>query len=187
MQLKPYPTGKQRANSARKIRKLASKIRDRIRPAKDKNNKEIFLYGNVAPATFTKGLPHNKYGLAKKNDLNELIEFINQERPNEQFEFEDPEGYDVPHGVDKNFRPWESPLAGHVYSIMGADAGELAIPPAPRIGSGELIAEMAEVYALALLRDISFEDISAGKGEAGSINACVKKISWFKADRKSVV
>lgn len=36
--------------------------------------------------------------------------------------------------------------------------------PAPRVGSSELAAEMAEVYALAILRDVPFTEICQGGG-----------------------
>ena len=61
------------------------------------------------------------------------------------------------------WRGWESPRAGHVYELEGPDSGSVAMAPAPRIVSSELAAEMAEVYALALLRDVRFTDIVSGK------------------------
>ena len=54
-------------------------------------------------------------------------------------------------------RNWESPLAGHQFVLEGPDPGDLAMAPAPALGGDELCAEMAEVYAMALLRDCSFE------------------------------
>ena len=58
------------------------------------------------------------------------------------------------------WRGWESPRSGHVYELEGPDAGSVAMTPAPRICSSELVAEMAEVYAMAILRDVSFKNIS---------------------------
>lgn len=66
-----------------------------------------------------------------------------------------------------DWRGWESPRCGHVYELEGPDAGTVAMSPAPRIGSDELSAEMAEVYSLALLRDIPFTEIS-GIGDKGN-------------------
>ena len=56
-------------------------------------------------------------------------------------------------------RNWESPLGGHQYDLMGPDAGDLAMVAAPKVGKSELTAELAEVYAMALLRDVSFEQM----------------------------
>lgn len=51
-------------------------------------------------------------------------------------------------------RKWEAPTAGFVYSLQGPDAQAVTMPPAPALGSTELAYEMAEVYELALLRDV---------------------------------
>lgn len=55
---------------------------------------------------------------------------------------------------DCAFREWESPTAGLDYVLEGPDPLSLAIPPAPAAGSTELLAEMAEVYQMALHRDL---------------------------------
>ncbi|MEM9710181.1 MAG: bromoperoxidase [Pseudomonadota bacterium] len=55
-------------------------------------------------------------------------------------------------------RALESPLAGFQYDLQGPDAGAVSIAAAPRVGSDELVAEMAEVYALAVIRDVPFAD-----------------------------
>lgn len=59
-------------------------------------------------------------------------------------------------------RAWESQSAGLAFDLEGPDAQAVTMPPPPAandvIGSrGELIAEMAEVYAQALLRDIPLQ------------------------------
>ena len=40
------------------------------------------------------------------------------------------------------------------------------MPPAPELGGDELTAEMGEVYAQALLRDVPFTDITQGEGQS---------------------
>ena len=81
------------------------------------------------------------------------------------------------HGDDTGHRKWEAPTAGFVYDLQGPDAQAVTMPPAPQIvvqktadkkhgvygkareslhaieANPELVAEMAEVYWLALLRD----------------------------------
>ncbi|MEM6770154.1 MAG: vanadium-dependent haloperoxidase [Bacteroidota bacterium] len=59
-------------------------------------------------------------------------------------------------------RAWESQSAGLAFDLQGPDAQAVTMPPAPEIGSDELTAEMGEVYAQALLRDIPFKNMSAG-------------------------
>lgn len=56
-------------------------------------------------------------------------------------------------------RAWESAGAGLVFDLEGPDAQAVTMPPAPRLDSPELAAEMAEVYAQALLRDVHFSEL----------------------------
>ncbi len=61
------------------------------------------------------------------------------------------------------YRRWEAPTAGFVFDLQGPDAQAVTMPPAPSLegaDSDELIAEMAEVYLLALLRDVPFSEFS---------------------------
>lgn len=59
-------------------------------------------------------------------------------------------------------RSWESQSAGLSFDLQGPDAQAVTMPPHPELGSDELTAEMAEVYAQALLRDVPFHAMSAG-------------------------
>lgn len=65
-------------------------------------------------------------------------------------------------GGPVDVRAWESQSAGNSYDLEGPDAQALAMPPAPKLGSPELSAEMAEVYAQAILRDVPFNAYSPG-------------------------
>lgn len=58
------------------------------------------------------------------------------------------------------FRRWESPLAGLYFENQGPDPDGVAMPPAPRFGGSELCAEMAELYAMAVTRDMDLSDLS---------------------------
>jgi len=57
---------------------------------------------------------------------------------------------------DNPIRAWESPSAGLTFEMHGPDSHNVTMPPAPELGSDQLTFEMAEVYWLALLRDIPF-------------------------------
>lgn len=57
------------------------------------------------------------------------------------------------------FRKFESPLTGLYYDNQGADLGSVAMHAAPELGSSELVAEIAEVYAMAVTRDMTFEEL----------------------------
>ena len=54
--------------------------------------------------------------------------------------------------VGAKVRAWESAGAGNVLELEGPDAQAVTMPPAPRFDGPELTAEVAEVYAMALLR-----------------------------------
>ena len=130
-------------------------------------------------SAFTKGLPHNATtGLVNNPDHFQLLV-----RAIDSGDFRD--FRDTPLGHDGNcggtvctppawlsakaqsfpgltVRAWESQSAGLSYDLQGPDAQAVTMPPAPTIGSDELTAEMAEVYAQALLRDVPFRNFSVG-------------------------
>ena len=89
-------------------------------------------------------------------------------------------------------RAWESQGAGRTFDLEGPDAQAVNMPPAPALGSDELIAEIAEVYAQALLRDVPFTQIVDGSGKADcykcksdvtvkTLLKLLNKLDWFKS------
>lgn len=186
----PDPAGSERARKAKDLRDLATEV-SRLHPqALTRSNGEEADHGprNDAdgnpigaryPANFTKGLEHDECGLvAEVEDYRCLVEAINAPDPT-LFEKHvvgagdtDLEYHCTIETTDKktgkkkrkspNWRGWESPRAGHVYELEGPDPGAVGMAPAPRVGSSELAAEMAEVYGLALLRDVPFTTIAKG-------------------------
>ncbi|MEM6610167.1 MAG: vanadium-dependent haloperoxidase [Pseudomonadota bacterium] len=62
-------------------------------------------------------------------------------------------------------RQWEAPTAGLVYDLQGPDAQAVTMAPAPALCSDELTFEMAEVYELALLRDVPLTSFGTGGGD----------------------
>ncbi|MGB7395710.1 MAG: vanadium-dependent haloperoxidase [Pricia sp.] len=71
-------------------------------------------------------------------------------------------------GGNVPIRAWESQSAGNSYDLEGPDAQAVTMPPAPKLGSAELDAEMAEIYAQALLRDTPFNAMTPGVTGIGS-------------------
>lgn len=153
-------------------------------------------------ASFTKGLPHNfNNGLVNKpEDFQKFIKGIDSGDPRDFI--------DTPLGPqDKKWkstkannkainndtkklklRAWESQSAGNTYDLEGPDSHAVTMPPAPAIGSEELIAEMGEVYAQALLRDVPFTEIVNGSGKVLSNESLtvenvidsLNNLCWFK-------
>ena len=169
----PDPAGSERARKARDFRNLASEI-SRLHPqAATRNNGEETDHSDYYPANFTKGLLHDTNGLlVYGEDYLCFVEAINSPDPT-RFEKHVDSAADhevtfrctVDGAGDVKWRGWESPRCGHVYELEGPDAGAVGMAPAPRVGSSELAAEMAEVYGLALLRDVPFTKICSGGNE----------------------
>lgn len=175
-----------RHDTARRRRDAATGIADARTPVITRRNGESDLYPGIWPTNFHKGIPHDCFGRPDPiafaefgtalsgaaipagvyapfnvalGPLGETGANVSANRAGAE------EGF-VPvvrfhtvlaDGQNIRVRNWESPLAGHVYDLQGPDAGDVGIAPAPSLQGGELVAEMAEVYALALLRDTPFE------------------------------
>lgn len=81
-------------------------------------------------------------------------------------------------------RAWESAGAGLTFDLEGPDAQSLSMPPAPTLDSAELIAEMAEVYEMALLRDVPFVDFATDSKVAAAIER-LNNLDWFQGSKLS--
>jgi hypothetical protein len=183
---RPIPEGEQRAVHAAEVRDTATEVAANRPHAETRTNGEEEAYHDLFPASFTKGLAHNKFGLlSKAGDYRKFVQAINGPDPtyfdrcvisakDREVAFkckvppaekgceEDPCDGEL---VLPEWRGWESPRAGHGYDLEGPDAGAVGMAPAPRVDSPELAFEMAEVYGLALLRDVPFSEIEKGKGD----------------------
>ncbi len=84
--------------------------------------------------------------------------------------------------VEPSVRAWESQGAGLTFDLEGPDAQSVTMPPCPSLDSQELISEMAEVYWMALCRDIPFANWS-GDATIGSASNSLKFLWWFRNDR----
>jgi hypothetical protein len=84
----------------------------------------------------------------------------------------------LPYVLDEHdLQPWQrlyflflgypafAPTAGIVYELSGPDPQSVTMPPAPALGSTELAYEMAEVYELALLRDVRLTEFGEGSAD----------------------
>lgn len=170
----PTPAGSSRAKLAKRQRDLATEVA-RLTPQAltQANNEELDATsgGAAYPANFTKGLAHDDNGLLEEaKDYHYFVEAINAP-DSALFDSHVHSAIDAGKifnckvdGNDLEWRGWESPRSGHVYELEGLDCGAVAMAPAPRVSSSEMAAEMAEVYSLAILRDVPFTDIQNGGG-----------------------
>lgn len=182
--LSPTPRQDQRSEVCERVRIEAANLsRKRLGAAIDQKNNRESMTLNPPVMTFTKSMPHDNYGIVAGSDFEVMIGEINQEGTNGNqspflgtYTSMKPATFDIPlyqgdyntiadDVVNKGPRGWESPLSGHVFELEGPDPDAVAMPPAPKLGSAELTAEMAEVYVMALCRDIPFKKIEDGSGK----------------------
>ena len=115
-------------------------------------------------ASYSKGLPHDALGQV---DLGAYDTFLRALRSGDPADFER-----ITLGLGRKLT---SPQAGLAFDLEGADSHHLAIPAAPRFDSAEIAGEAAEVYWMALLRDIPFTSYDSDPGVA----AAADDLSWF--------
>ncbi len=152
-----------RRSSAKAVREEANKIAF-LRPISPHvSNGEESEYRNSAGelsyiANYHKGLPHpNALGEVDPVAYRAMVRALNSGSP-ELFEA-------IPLGLGRKLT---NPQAGLAVDLEGPDAQSPAIPPAPRIDSAENAAEMAELYWMALLRDIPFSDYESNANAAAA-------------------
>jgi hypothetical protein len=145
------------------------------------NNGEEAEYRTPSPAgplqyiaNYTKGLPHTLIGEVFPAAYRALLKALDSQNP-DHFE-------QIPLGLPATGRRLTNPQAGLAFDLEGPDAQELTIPPAPRIDGPENSAEMAELYWMALLRDVSFRDYGTGAGTDGGANNSAAAAASLTAD-----
>ncbi len=147
----------------------AELARSRPHPAHEANGDEQRLAQARYGMSFTKGLEHSK--------TNGLI--VNA-ADFEAFRSAVDEGYidaftdavNVP--TNQRRRQWEAPTAGLVFELEGPDPQAVTMSPAPALGESELCYEMAEVYELALLRDVPLTNFEEGNNQ---LDAAIKRLN----------
>ena len=88
--------------------------------------------------------------------------------------------------ADAPARQWEAPTAGLAFDLEGPDAQAVTMAPAPALGSRELAYEMAEVYELALLRDVSFSEFEVPIGPGNEVEQSVQRLCGVIADPAAI-
>jgi len=143
-------------------------------------------------ANYTKGLPHHeKDGLICNPD--DYQKFVRGIDSGDTRDFIDtplgPKGstadmpiewksqYTQRQSVD--VRAWESAGAGNVFDLEGPDAQSVAMPPAPTLNSAEFVAEVAEVYEMAMLRDVPFTEFDTDPTVAAAVER-LNNLDWFR-------
>ncbi|MGV6849909.1 MAG: vanadium-dependent haloperoxidase [Marinibacterium sp.] len=153
----------------------AEMARARPHPVHKANPDEQRYASAHYPMSFTKGLHHEpNLGVVETCAHFEAFRSAIDEGYIEPFTTRVP----VPVDATCGRRPWEAPTAGVVYDLEGPDAQSVTMPPAPALCSDELTFEMAEVYELALLRDVPLTSFDTGGGaQQADIDAAIARLS----------
>ncbi|WNG44855.1 hypothetical protein F0U60_12690 [Archangium minus] len=117
---------------------------------------------------YSKGLPHNALGEVEPAAYNALLRAIDTGR------FEDFEAIPLG-GLVRLFNP----MGGLTYDLVGPDAAALSYEPPPALASPEAAAQMAELYWMALCRDIPFTDYPTDP----TIAAAIEDLSRYSGYR----
>lgn len=143
--------------------------------------------------SFTKGLPHDyDTGLiTEEKDFQTFVDGICSGDPEKikatplGLPFRGKERWISAKSQSVNkIRAWESAGAGLTFDLQGPDAQSVTMPPAPKLGSDEMTAEMAEVYCQAILRDIPFTEFCTHP----TVKKCwaiLQKLPYFKNEQRN--
>ena len=115
-------------------------------------------------ASFTKGLPHDGDGLVDGMAYRGLLKALE-------------DGSVAAFAALPGQGRFVDPTAGLGSELMGPDPPALALGPAPQIDSAEAAAELAELYWMALLRDVPFREFE----EAAPVGQAVAQLNRFYA------
>jgi hypothetical protein len=147
-----------RADRAQEIRLEAAAFQ-RARPLPTHtNNGDEALYPSRF-ASFSKGLPHNAVGEPVLTQYDALLAAILSGNP-----------ADFEAIVLGGERKLANPLAGYAYVLEGADPHAIAMRPAPTFTSAEVAGEMEELYWMALVRDVRFDQYGSDSTVAQAVN-----------------
>ncbi|MDE5107365.1 MAG: LamG domain-containing protein, partial [Trichodesmium sp. St17_bin3_1_1] len=186
---------RERSQKSYSIRVDAAELaRSRQHPIHEANGDEQRYGGDKYFMSFTKGLIHNPTtGLLE--DPKDFVEFrraidngfidpfTDRVRHGAKYKVNDQGNIveeDNPQNLD--FRQWEAPTAGVVHELEGPDPQAVTIPPAPplldstRNTNPELIFEMAEVYELAILRDVPLNNFD-NKNTTDELTASIARLN----------
>lgn len=150
-----YPAllGVPRANTAYEIRTDSADRERKVPIPPHPNNGDENRYANYI-GNYSKGLQHSAIGEVLPEAYEALLNAIRRGR------FQDYERLRPFLGSPDPARQRQivNPAAANSYDLEGADAGQLYMRPAPAFASAEEAGEMVELYWMALLRDVNFDD-----------------------------
>jgi hypothetical protein len=155
-------TGRERQVESFKIRLDAAKQELRRPPVHHPTNGDEERFPNRI-GNFSKTLPHNELGEVDPAAYDALLEAL------EAGDFKLME--QVPRAGGR----FTNPLGGLAFTLEGPDTAAVELNPPPSIASPEWAADLAELYWMALLRDVPFSEYDSHPlareacGESGAV------------------
>jgi len=162
--------GIQRRNACWQFRRSAAdNNRFQPLPAHPDNGDEA-RYANRL-GSYSKALPHNSFGEVDPTAYGSLLRALSTRRPS-----------DFDAIVLGGSAKLTNPQSGLAFDLEGADSHQLVEPPPPALASAEEAGEAAELYWMALLRDVPF-DAYASDPTAAAAAADISARSVFRGPR----
>lgn len=158
-----------RSLRSQSVRSCATQLGAARRPAQARSNGDEDHLPNYI-GNFIKGLPQDQNGEVQPAAYQQLVAALER---GASADFER-----LPLGTPGG-RRLTNPQAGLAFDLQGADAQALDIPPAPSFTSAEIAAEMAELYWMALLRDVAFIDYDQGGGTAALVSEATQSLTGY--------
>jgi hypothetical protein len=121
---------------------------------------------------FSKGLDHNAFGEVDLNSYADLLHAVSTGDPDD-FEA-------IPMGGGRRLI---NPQAGLSFDLEGVDAHAYTAPPAPALSSAQAAGEAVELYWMAELRDVKFDDF-ADNADVAAACADLNRLQDFRGARK---
>jgi hypothetical protein len=167
---KPKPRSARR-DRMYQIRTDAARLnRDMPEVAHPANGDEARYPGRLG--NFSKGLDHNEFGEVDTGSYDDLLHAASTGDPDD-FEA-------IPKGGGRRFI---NPQAGLSFDLEGVDAQTYAVPPAPALASAQAAGEATELYWMAELRDLKFDEF-ADNPDVAAACADLNRLSDFRGLRK---
>ncbi len=149
---------RERVDMAAQIRIRAAKAEQARGPFPHPTNGDEERYPNRI-ANISKGLPHDERGEVEREDYDALRNAL------DAGSFEDLEA--VRRGGQLRLL---NPLGGLAFNLEGPDSPATTVDPPPRFDSVEIAAQMAELYWMAVCRDVPFPDYDSDPTVAAAVS-----------------
>lgn len=177
--LAPRISGEERADRSFQIRVEAAQAERNVPIPPHPDNGDETAYPTRI-GNFSKGLRHNDRGEVDPVAYNALLAAA------QDGTFASYEGLTPYLGCADSGRQNRlvNPLAGDAFDLEGTDCAQLAIPPAPAFSSAQEAGEMVELYWMALLRDVNFDNY-AHNPLAQEAAADLSQLSDFRGPKEN--